>query len=436
MLIYQILGNFLKYSEVIFTCENLDYKCKLSSEALYNYYKNCNIENIVLLKPESLTINNSSMNIIDDNIVDDKVKEKTEIIPIQAVGTFNNIPYNGTPTNISLQIFANMINRTIDKNCPEIIIDLSTGYNLYVLSLLEAARFYTSYMRLSFNNYSRPIVKYAISEPVHPVHSANEPVRSANAKYKIYVEDLETRTKFDLPEYSSLTECIDTNDNTKKELGCKFSNIIKRLKEIHNNLRLTYNAIIYNAPLFLFSNRIVFGDEFNNRKIVECLCTFIGEILKYKDIKIKRCMYNLFLIVAMYDGIRHILKDLVNKADGTSLDILKQFKSIYDKLDLDLNWRLLDNEISKIECCKDHIHQEWKSYKEIMKSCLSNKLDEMDNKMWQSDSKRNLWKSDSKRNFFAHAGLSYDTLQLRLDSGNILCKYNNEKEIQKWIENP
>ncbi|MEM2856223.1 MAG: TM1812 family CRISPR-associated protein [Candidatus Nitrosocaldaceae archaeon] len=430
MLIYQILGK-LAYSEVIFTLENKDYeRKKLSSEALYNHYteKNQNIENIILLKPESLITNNSSTSIIDNNIVDVKAKERTEIIPIQAVGTYNNIRYNGTPTNISLQIFADMIRRSIDKNCTEIIIDLSTGYNLYVLSLFEAARFYTTYMRLLSNN-DRHFVSYAISEHV----------LSANVKYKIYVEKLQTRTTFDLPEYHSLTDCIETNDDNKEIIGRKFSCINTRLKKIYANLRLAYNAIIYNTPLFLFSNCIDSGDESNNRKIVMDLCNFLDEILKdWKDIELKRSLYNLFLIVAMHNGIRYMLKDLVNKIDDVQLDNLKKFKSIYENLNLNLNWRLLDNAISEIECYKGCIPEEWKSYKEIMKSRLSNKalregvenlLDDRNNRMKQSN---------SKRNFFAHAGLSYDTLQLRLDNGNILCRYDKEKikEIQEWIKKP
>lgn len=289
--------------------------------------------------------------IIDTSIVDASIKEKTEVIPIQAVGTYNNIHYNGTPTNISLQIFGDMVKRSMN-DAPNIVVDLSTGYNIYVVSLFETARFYTSYMHLSSGDLSSIFVRYAISEPVQ-----------GSGTYRIFVDELQTRTTFDLPNHGNLTKFIDADDTYKARIGKMFSSTNSRVKMIYENLKLTYNAIRYNAPLFLFTNSINL-DYANN--IVIGLCNFVEEVLKDNKGMLKRSLYNLFLIIAMYNGIRHMLEDLLaKKGDGVSLDALKQFESIYNRLGLDLNWRFLEKEICEIESYKDNISKEWKMYKDI-----------------------------------------------------------------------
>ncbi|MEM4635857.1 MAG: TM1812 family CRISPR-associated protein [Candidatus Nitrosocaldus sp.] len=432
IIIYQILGKAGKdrYSDVDFTIVDKDlidekiYKGKrLSSEALYNYYieHDNNVDKIVLLKPESLAPDQPLQSVIDTSIVDASIKEKTEVIPIQAVGTYNNIHYNGTPTNILLQIFADMVKRSTSMNdVPNIVIDLSTGYNIYVVSLFEAARFYTSYMHLSSGDLSRTFVRYAISEPVQ-----------GSGTYRIFVDELQTRTTFDLPKHDNLTKFIDADDTYKARIGKMFSSTNSGLNTINKNLRLTYNAIRYNAPLFLFTNSINL-DYANSRDIVIGLCNFVEEVLKNKGIMLKRSLYNLFLIIAMYNGIRHMLKDLLaKKGDGVPLDALKQFESIYNRLGLDLNWRFLEKEISEIESYKDKISKEWKMYKDI-------RTKDVDQQERVQDERGSNKQSDIKRNFFAHAGLSYDTLELCIDDGNILCRYKDGKiqEIKGWIENP
>ncbi|GBC73287.1 hypothetical protein HRbin04_00684 [archaeon HR04] len=432
MIIYQILGNN-DYSEVEYEIDDgrkAVYRCRLSSEALY---KHCNAKKIVLLKPESIS---SSIDKTAKTVEHVKANTdgNTEIKPIQAVGIYNNIHYNGTPSNVSLQIFADMLRRNREGDM--IIVDLSTGYNLYVLSLLEAARFYTSYMRLSYANISKIFVRYAVSEPVVK--------DSGPCPYKIYIEELETRTTFDLPLHTSsetnLTSFIeDVSDVDKKDIGQKFSSLNGRVKRILNDLTIIYNAIRYNAPLFLFTARIDFGKEGENNDIVNDLCKFIDHILNEKKKKIKRALYSIFLSIAIRNGVWYMLRDKLNENNdvGIPLDTLKSVsKLIYDKLELDLNWRFLEREIREIESYKEHLSSEWRAYKEVKSiSSRPNIDDQQQDALITQNIKL---RSDSKRNFFAHAGLSYDTVELRLDNERILCRYKLDKinEIQKWIKDP
>ncbi|MFN4336302.1 MAG: TM1812 family CRISPR-associated protein [Candidatus Nitrosocaldus sp.] len=437
MIIYQILGP-TKYSEVEYEIEEEDkgkerYRCRLSSEALYKHYKNDKITKIVLLKPESvddLSINETVEKVRDNT--DGNVEIKT----IQAVGTYNNTYYNGTPSNISLQIFVDMLRRK--RVCEDMIIDLSTGYNLYVLSLLEAARFYTSYMRLYYADLSETeiFVRYAISEPV---------VRESSGPYNIYVEKLQTLTIFDLSlkrrELDSINLTSFIEDADKKDIGQRFSSLNNSVKRILRNLIIAYNAIRYNAPLFLFSG-IDLGKEDENEDIVDQLCEFIDQIICDKK-KIKREIYHkIFLSMAIRNGIWYILRDKLDyKSDrGVSLDTLESvFSSLYNNLKLDLNLRFLKKEIDEIkEQYKEYITNEWKTYKDIRGSALDRSLTNLNEYQSSSLSKKNVRSSDIKRNFFAHAGLSYDTLELRLDNEHILCRYRRDKinEIQQWIEDP
>lgn len=422
MIIYQILGNN-DYSEVKYEIdyrEKAVYRCRLSSEALY---KHCNAKKIVLLKPESI---NSSVDKTANTVeyVKAKTDGNTEIKPIQAVGTYNNTHYNGTPSNVSLQIFADMLRR--NRECDMIIVDLSTGYNLYVLSLLEAARFYTSYMRLSCADISKIFVRYAVSEPVVK--------DSGQYPYKIYIEELETRTTFDLPLRSktNLTSFIeDASDVDKTDIGLEFSSLNTKVNHILNDLTIIYNAIRYNAPLFLFTTNIDFCKEEKNNDIVNDLCEFIDHILNERKKKINRNLYSIFLSIAIRNGIWYMLRNKLNKNNdgGIPLDTLKSVSNLYSKLKLDLNWRFLEREIREIESYKEHLTSKWKVYKDVKSNSSRPNI---------HDQRQDAPISDSKRNFFAHAGLSYDTVELRLDNGRILCRYKSDKidEIQEWIKDP
>ena len=434
MIIYQILGK-TNYSEVEYEINDKGkaiYRCRLSSEALYKHYNNDERKKIVLLKPES--IDDSSINETVEN-VRANTDGNVEIKPIQAVGTYNNIYYNGTPSNISLQIFVDMLRQKRDGE--KIIVDLSTGYNLYVLSLLEAARFYTSYIRLSYANLSETFVRYAVSEPI-----SNQSLRP----YKIYIEELQTRTTFDLPPHTSNFNLISFIDDDKRDIGREFSHLNKKVKHILTNLTILYNSIRYNAPLFLFTSCIDFNEE-ENKAIVNELCKFIDQILDRKK-KIKRSLYAVFLNIAILNGIWYMLRDRLDKKGDKSvpLDTLKSFsKSIYDKLGLDLNWRFLEREIREIESYKERLSSKWKAYKEIRfldsKPNIDNQHQATNTEIEVATTSQNIrGGSDSKRNFFAHAGLSYDTLELCLDNEHkhILCRYKPDKikEIQEWIKNP
>lgn len=430
MIIYQILGKArTRYSEVCYRINDKVYQARLSSEALCKH--NDKIEKIVLLKPESIKED------ADESVESANTTTNIDIKIIQAVGVYDNIRYNGTPSSVSLQIFADMLRRSMDMENKEnkVIVDLSTGYNLYVLSLLEAARFYTTYMRLTEADLSKIFVDYAISEPVSP---------GGYGPYEIYTEKLETRTTFDPPikDGQGLTTFIeDISNDEKAQIGNEFSNLNSKVRQVQEMLKLFYNAIRYNAPLFLFTISIDFDKaKAKNQDIISELCRFVEDILNKRK-RLKRELYKVFLNIAMYNGILKRLRDLRtnNYNNGIPLNTLKKFQALYKDLDIELNWRFLEREIYEIELYKEYLSDKWKVYKDIRESALGYSL--TNNKYAHprsNSSKKNEKSSDIKRNFFAHAGLSYDTLELRCVEGDILCKYREDKinEIKSWIKNP
>jgi len=90
-----------------------------------------------------------------------------------------------------LQIYLDMLRRLREKSVKILIVDISTGHNIYVSSVLEALR--AMIVRDKLLNGLRPTIKcqYAVSEPIIRGRSKD--------KYRIFLNEYDSKAFFDLP---------------------------------------------------------------------------------------------------------------------------------------------------------------------------------------------------------------------------------------------
>lgn len=455
--IYQVLGK--RYETVKFEINNNLYKTKLSSEALYQYYKdklNYSRVKINLLYPLSLAVeeaekpsdiinedfmNNVMKKKVEENILNERIKTDTMIFPINSFGIYSlknkeNTKINlvSTSETISLQILFLMIkNADSNEDKIEIIADISTGHNIYVVSLLNALRAFLVRNKL-YNAFERKITAYyAISEPVTKKVAAD--------KYRIFIDEYDVKAFFELPikdrnldSISKLERYI--NDEItikeKRRLSEKSKPIKEKLKNLLYNLRIGFNAIKYNTPLALYYNEIV-NLNINPNEVEKEIINFYEKTFKMKiqnntlrsNIHKDKEIINIIFSIALYAGIKKLLNQLKKP---TLNEIEKIFPQIYTKLRLDLNKRFLQRDVREIKLYENKIDSKWKLYSEI----------KHDTNMKTISKKEKRSESDIKRNFFAHSGFEEKILKIRKINNQIELRYEKERinEIKKWLLDP
>jgi len=453
--IYQILGE--KYRRVKFTIDNETYEAKLSSEALYNYYKgelnNPNIK-IHLVYPLSLVLEKASrisdllndefidkviLEKIEENILSEHAKQNTDALLINSFGTYllserknEKVHLQCTPGTITLQILFHMI-KNIDANMGEVkvITDISTGYNIYNIALLNALR--ALIVRNKLNNaFERNIqAYYAISDPILRGVEAEE--------YKIYIDEYDVKAFFELPikernldSISKLERYINGNltPEIKRTYAQQNLEINRKLKSLLFNLKMAFNAIKYNTPLTLYFPEIV-NLNLNYKQIEEEIMDFYQKTftMKIQNNSLKSVIHedkqiiNILYSIALYGGIKRLLSKLKKP---TLNEIEKIFPKTYSTLKLDLNTNFLKRDIREIKAYSEKITNEWQVYAKI-------KHGEK-----QSIPIKSNYITSIKRNFFAHSGFEEKILEIRRKNRQIELRYRKDKinEIKKWLLNP
>ncbi|MFH7835196.1 MAG: TM1812 family CRISPR-associated protein [Candidatus Aenigmatarchaeota archaeon] len=465
-LILQVLGR-LKYDEVTFTMgeEGKPIKDCFSSRVLA---KRLGDSEIIFLVPESLAIElvdnkndlkellNNKDKLREEICKRTSINEKCDVIIIQSIGTYKSegknfsINFLNTADNISASIIIDLLERI--KRYEEIILDVSTGHNIYIASLMDAIRALVVYFKLEniIRGEKIPIFKIAYAPPIMQSKKGEE------IKYPIRLYDFDVKAFFDLPlkkniKIEDLIKKLKNEENIKlrKELDEKFKDKEVHFNELINKTKLAYNAIRYNTPLAYFDDEIISLDIEE-----EILLSDLKEVLKYimenkkelennNEIVIKRpsiertISINLLLTIAFYEALREFKENLSMPA---SIDIIeREFKSIYEKVGLGLNSRFLERDLKEIKNLISYLNiEEEVSVKELKQRKLE-KLILKFKEHEESDSKTK--EGDIKRNFFAHSGFEETVTLIKKigeKNGGILLRYKPEKkeEIKCWLKNP
>ncbi len=459
--IVQILGLFQTYSDVNYKLRGGDQiiRCKFSSVA-YGKLKNEKIK-ILFFIPESLIIKDLSVikklhqspeEIIKiyeaklRKIIGEDVEFKVKIIPSigfyeikkGAINSNNILAFHNFIENIIIKFLIDLID--IKK---ELIIDISTGFNIYIHALIEAVRSLIVYKKLKniLQNKNEFKVKCMIVPPV--IGQIPDQV------FPIEIYDYKAKVFFDIP-YKNLNI---NNNLISFSNGDAFNNNLEKLAKnspkldlnsrcIINTTLLSFNAIKYNVPLAFFSKELI---EFNSNKEninqelekIKNVHKFIEKTAKIEkfDDKIfihrlkclKTSIVNLLFTLGLYQSFKHFYEEIMMK-NPTISNIRNTFQGLYKKIDMGSNLRFLERDLKHIEKYKSKIKEgELIELRNLINTNKDQKIE------------INTPFSDEKRNFFAHSGLQRDYIQLKKNEEDELELYYKEEyfeTVKKWLLNP
>ena len=511
--VIQVLGRLRlgreSYKKVTFRIKNEKYHSILSGEAMCKYYnekKECECK-LYILAPESLITSkitgwrkiSSFFKLFGKNMgkfteVIKIVKEYEENVKkcfinelpvmnienvylkiIPSIGYYKaleySIIYEGLKFNdIDLYLFLTLLDIINEYN--EIIVDVSTGHNIYTTALIRALRnIIVAYKFSILDRYllgqkyddknffiavappiGDPKATYIISE-----HKTSVPI------FLRYPLDEERINTINIARILGVQGVLIKSDDILKDIANSFKFLKSYLKY---GLKL-HNAIKYNTPLVLyFHTEILNGQEYSvnevNKFINELRELILASLLRFKinviegnrQIRILRT-HNIDrdLVLDTLLSIK-ITQSLLRFADTIKYDMVyskgvplsklrerfipkKQgIKGIYDKFpELYLNEILLTRDLDEIEDVAQKLGEG--KYIVLSRPFTLDESEETNNR-----GKEEEWskpkRGDIRRNFFAHSGLLRQIVGIYKEKGEIYLKYDMNRKrtdinIDKWL---
>ncbi len=416
--IAQCLGNVAAYDEKEFIVNGRTYRSLFCSDALRKHLAEEG-ENVrlVLFVPESLLVGES----LDE--VKEKLEEKLdifELVAIPSVGEYvvkgSRLRFVSSVENISASIFLHFVKMRPEK----LFVDVSTGFNVYPVSMLEAAKRYLTYRKLE------RILQGDCSAKVFAVFPP--PVLKAIQTYHVEIQPVDVKAFFALPNanvdriVSNTRQLSGELVNRLRDIGSNYSELKRRFRTVFRELRIGLNAIRLNVPL-AFYEILEMGEE--PEKIENEMVRFAEEFLNAvrADDVIENFpvdgvnVANVFYSIALYRSVRDFKESL---DEPEVRKILEIFSEVYKNLGTHVNEYFLQRDVEEILARAEKLDNG--------ESCFLGLL--------KYDSLRR--SGNEKRNFFAHSGfLEEYTIVEKRDSG-IYVKWdeNKKKDFKKWLLSP
>lgn len=455
--ILQVIGR-LNYEDLEFMINGDRIRAKLVSEALRRSIGR-DME-VVLLVPESLVI------LVVDNVEEaaefvkdtrsleevfyEKIRESGlidgdfKVKVIKSAGVYSDegsrfkIHFENSFDNIVTYLFLDLI--SLENS--EIVVDISTGQNFYIAALLEAIRHLIVYRKLE-NIFHRERGPRILMSTIPPF-TQGIGKKTSPPLLPVNFSEIDVKVFFEYPLRIASTGCVRTSislgdyiskemeDNKRnsiiQELLREFKREFDEVVKLLNLCRLSFNALKYNAPLCFYDERIINFREYDIGKVLNILKKLleyvelkkeVSLIEEEKTLRVSRIpisrphVVNTFLTIALYKSIKEELGELGIKGEVVLEEIVERFREVYEKLGLMLNITFLQREISNIKRVTEFLREgEEKCYRELLKEVLREEPGRP---------------QDPKRNFFAHAGLTYDTVLVRREGGRVKVRYKGEE---------
>lgn len=316
-------------------------------------------------------------------------------------------------SDIVIMILIDMIKNYLQHSdeIEKIIIDISSGHNIYVSALIESFRYLGTWIKLYNWDDQNPQLEIAFSDPITQIN---------DNLYKLHFEKQSIKaffsppiTKNDINNYK-LSKAIFPENNQREH-----KNSIQSMLE---GFAKTFSAIKNNTPLTIYE----FGYHYVDN-LKETLNTFIDHIEKKLNESYEKTPnlnkednLKVLLTCGFYIGLSKVLNtNGITKSETIEIkDIRKKFNTIYKIFNLDLNDIILGNEVDKI-------------IKGINKNTDWILLLDVFYKGNKKETK------PQKRNFFAHAGFEGSITELKKQEQNIYLRYINNRNkdtIEKWLK--
>jgi|YelNatPaOPRAMG01_1025707.scaffolds.fasta_scaffold05276_7 CRISPR-associated protein Csx1 len=438
------------FKKIIFEINGVEVEKSLSSIALKEYFcKNGFKSKVILIYPISLPFNHvliSSEQFKKNcpesfyskiewafNNPDEYLKRPSELfnkhphscevddfVIIHSLGKYKtskgDFEFDSCYSDIMLIIFIDMIKRylTDEDVIKRIIVDISSGHNIYVSALIESLRYLGTWLKLYKWNWEEPSIEIAFSDPIFI---------DGGYKHSIHLERQYIKTFF-----SSPVKNKDDIQNFKLSKSvCPFKNeryLKNKLQNVLEEFAILFSAVKNNTPIMIYKYGYRMIRDLKNT--LNDFITFVERKLQNSydsSPKLNKVDYmKIFLVCGFYMGLSMVLGNTnVLKMDEEGVhidDIRKKFKVIYELFNLNLNEVILGNEIDKIIQANDKISNNWKPLIEIL-HISSKKASNPD-----------------KRNFFAHAGFEGCITECKSDGEKIFVRYREDATdtICRWLK--
>ncbi len=295
------------------------------------------------------------------------------------------------------------------NDCYEIYVDISSGLNVYISSLMEAVRnFYVFYKLFSLND-NKLKVYLLYSDPI---------INNSTNVYNIYKDyELNFKVFFNISPGKKGDNLYQIYDSI--EVGQKKN----ELQKILTSFLITFNSLRLFSPLPIYYSEIYEPQRIKS-EIVDIICyykeKFKNNILDTSSINKSEKVIKSILSFAFYYGIISNLKIKQMKWDSIEIslkEIKEKFRGIYQRIGL--STVLLEREINKIEeyCNTDNDFD----YK-----CLCD---------FQNYPKVKKNNNIERRNFEAHAGFVNTLTLVKKEKGEIFLKYDEKNNNGNVLKN-
>jgi len=286
-------------------------------------------------------------------------------------------------------------------------LDVSTGLNVYVAALMEAARALIVYSKLRCALQGCAGVRARIAA-VPPV--------LGGGRYSVSLYEFESKAFFEFPLKSLAFKPTNfvlsqLGDEAKAELAEELREPVERLKRILAEARLAFNALKYNVPLALYHEEVVNLKGADPAAGLEALCAIVAGVERRRRILVeggrlvvhrlrlnRALVVNAALSLALLESLREFYSAGVEGTEATPSGLLEVFGKVYELLGLGLNARFLARDVAEIAGDES-------------------------------------FAGDQKRNFFAHSGLLSTMIEVRPD-GSLAYKQSYMNQVCRWLNEP
>lgn len=345
-----------------------------------------------LTNPEEFFQHHPHSKLVDDYII------------IHSLGSFGNLDFKANFDLIILEIFAEIVNRYLNSKFSELYIDISSGHNIYVSALIEAARNFLVFQKLqNWNDSDEMIVRFVFSDPI---------IGSSKKEYEIH-HDYELKLKVF---FSSPIEKRDLDSyNLARAISGDDKKFKSEIQQMLTNFMILFSAIKNNTPLVLYSLCFDAPSEVSLLilKIIEKMKASLKSDWLTPPLLRKDNYMKLLLSLSFYQGILKTMENTgVYYEREVELDeVLSQAKKIYKTFNLNLHYGLLKHEIRNLKDGKDQ------DGKTLLEKAKEN---------WQRLSEFLFGESREivPRNFLAHAGFERNSLEIKKSEKGILVRYH------------
>jgi CRISPR-associated protein Csx1 len=304
--------------------------------------------------------------------------------------------------------------KLVEERPENVIVNISTGLNIYAFALVDAVRRYVTYRQL----------ERILQGGKFDAKIASHPPPDTSEILKVELYDLPVMSFFSLPE-TDLDKLYMDNGERAGEIGKRHANVKKKFRKISRELKMAFNSVRYNTPL-AFYELLKFDTDIDETE--RGILTYCNDYLRSEISMDLRNVTNAFYAIAMMRSFRQFAKSL--KVPSTE-EMKQRFLELYknSRLGLGVNGYFLQNDIERIESLAAGCFFEGK------RTILE--LENLNSEFEGIKSSKRLSR-DPKRNFFAHSGFLKEWTEVELRDGKVLLSWKKEwlNEIADWILSP